>query len=62
MVPCYNHPDRPAVVLLDWNEDGAEYCVDCIVPTLTELTQGALPLQANCGEAVAHISLISADA
>jgi hypothetical protein len=60
MIACYNHPDQAAVVLLDWNEDGAEYCAKCIVPELHALA--AAGVQANCDEPVIHISLVGRDA
>lgn len=60
--PCYNHPETPAVVLMDWYEDGVELCAECIVPWLTKMSTLDVPLQANCGAAVVHLSLIDDDA
>jgi hypothetical protein len=37
VIPCYYHADRPAVVNLDWSEDGIEVCELCIVRVVREV-------------------------
>lgn len=37
IIRCYNHPDRPAAVNLDWDDDGFDVCPDCIAPAVADL-------------------------
>jgi|1185.fasta_scaffold1231365_1 hypothetical protein len=37
MLPCVNHPDRPADATLDWDDDTVDCCAECVVPVLEAL-------------------------
>lgn len=34
---CQNHNDRDATAYLDWQEDYAQVCDECLMPTVREL-------------------------